>query len=170
MNQNIKTRARAMPVESEVGLQAIEAFFLHFFTNVNLTAAASEALGPEGFSMTRHRVLGFATLTPGLTVGDMLRILRVSHQNLNEPLRRLIKEGYLVAKIDDEDRRQKRLFATPKGARLYRKVQSFQVARIERAFAAAGPDATRGFFEVHRHLVEDVDLVWIDKIARASAI
>lgn len=161
-----ETAEQCVP-EPGISSVAAEAFFLHFFANVHLTATARDALGASGFSLTKNRILGFATLTPGITVGELVRIFRVTHQNLNEPLRRLIQEGYLVAKIGEEDRRQKRLFATSKGSRLYRRVLSKQLAQLECAFAAAGPQAMRGFLEVHRHLVEPADRQWVEKAALA---
>lgn len=155
------------PEPSRQASEVTEAFFLHFFTHVNMTAAAMQALGDTGFSLTKNRILGFATLTPGMTVGELVRTLRVTHQNLNEPLRRLIADGYIVAKIGDEDRRHKRLFATPKGARLYRKVLAEQVSRLEKAFEQAGPQAVQGFMAVHRLLVESSDLDWINRASAA---
>jgi DNA-binding MarR family transcriptional regulator len=128
-----------------------------------------QALGASGFSLTKNRILGFATLTPGITVGELVRALRVTHQNLNEPLRRLIDEGYIVAKIGEEDRRHKRLFATAKGSRLYRRVLAEQLAQLEEAFRAAGPDATQGFLEVHRHLVDAGGREWIERASRVAS-
>lgn len=148
--------------------RATEAFFLHFFTHVTLAAAATEALGASGFTLTKNRILGFATLTPGITVGELVRALRVTHQNLNEPMRRLIAEGYIVARIGEEDRRHKRLFATAKGSRLYRCVLSTQLAKLEAAFEAAGPEATRGFLEVQRQLAEPADLDWIQRAVQKT--
>lgn len=153
--------------EPDLNSMVTEAFFLHFFTHVQMTSTAMEALGSTGFSLTKNRILGFATLTPGITVGELVRSLRVTHQNLNEPLRRLISEGYIVAKIGVEDRRHKQLFATPKGSRLYRRVLGEQVKKLEAAFRAAGPQAAQGFVEVHRHLCEPNDLDWIAKAASA---
>jgi DNA-binding MarR family transcriptional regulator len=153
--------------ETDLNALATEAFFLHFFTHVNMTSTAMDALGASGFSLTKNRILGFATLTPGITVGELVRSLRVTHQNLNEPLRRLIDEGYIVAKIGVEDRRHKKLFATPKGSRLYRRVLGEQVKKLQAAFEAAGPAAACGFLEVHRHLCAPSELDWIAKAAEA---
>jgi DNA-binding MarR family transcriptional regulator len=148
--------------------QAAEAFFLHFFTNVQLTSIAMHELGATGFSMTKNRILSFAALTPGLTVGELVKRLRVTPQNLNEPLRSLIDEGYVVARIGQEDRRHKQLFATPKGARQYHKVLKAQLLHIERAFDAAGPEAVKGFLEVHRYLVDSYDREWIEQASRLA--
>ncbi|HYX66529.1 MAG TPA: MarR family winged helix-turn-helix transcriptional regulator [Burkholderiales bacterium] len=147
--------------------QAIEGFLLHVFTFSRMTVIAMKALGPAGFSLTKHRILGFATVAPGITVGELVRRMRVTPQNVHQPLRRLIDEGYVVAKIGVEDRRHKRLFATRKGSRQYRRVLAEQIATLEEAFRAAGPDAARSFLEVHRLLVEPGDRQWIEHVARA---
>jgi DNA-binding MarR family transcriptional regulator len=148
-----KRRARA---------QATEGFFLHCLMAVHMQAIASKALGAEGFSMTKHRILGFATLTPGITIGALVRALRVTHQALNRPLRALISEGYVVAKSGVEDRRQKHLFPTRKGSRLYLRVIAKNIGRVDQVFQGAGPRSVRGFLEVHRRLVEARELQWID--------
>jgi DNA-binding MarR family transcriptional regulator len=72
-----------------------------------------------GSSLTKQRILGWATLTPGVTVGELISRLRITPQGANAPLRELIKEGFVVAKIGAKDRRQKHLFATRKGSRSY---------------------------------------------------
>jgi len=145
-----------------VRAQAIEGFFLHCLMAVHLQAIASKALGSEGFSLTKHRILGFATITPGITVGRLVQTLRVTHQALNRPLRALINEGYVVAKTGIEDRREKHLFPTRKGSRLYLRIVAKTIGRVDQVFRAAGPDSVRGFLEVHRRLVEARDRQWIE--------
>lgn len=147
--------------ERRVRAQAIEGFFLHCLMAMHMQAIASKALGSEGFSLTKHRILGFATLTPGITVGGLVQSLRVSHQALNRPLRTLISEGYVVAKNGIEDRRKKQLFPTRKGSRLYLRVIEETIGRVDQVFRAAGPQSVRGFLEVHRRLVEARDRQWI---------
>ena len=147
--------------ERRVRAQAIEGFFLHCLMAMHMQAIASKALGSEGFSLTKHRILGFATLTPGITVGGLVQSLRVTHQALNRPLRTLISEGYVVAKNGIEDRRKKQLFPTRKGSRLYLRVIEETIGRVDQVFRAAGPQSVRGFLEVHRRLVEVRDRQWI---------
>ena len=147
--------------ERRVRAQAIEGFFLHCLMAMHMQAIASKALGSEGFSLTKHRILGFATLTPGITVGGLVQSLRVSHQALNRPLRTLISEGYVVAKNGIEDRRKKQLFPTRKGSRLYLRVIEETIGRVDQVFRAAGPQSVRGFLEVHRRLVGARDRQWV---------
>ena len=148
--------------ERRVRAQAIEGFLLHCLMAMHLQAIASKALGSEGFSLTKHRILGFATLTPGITIGELVRALRVSRQALNRPLRTLISEGYVVAKNGIEDRRKKQLFPTRKGSRLYLRVIAKNIERVEQVFQAAGPQSVRGFLDVHRRLIDARDSQWIE--------
>ena len=148
--------------ERSVRAQAIEGFFLHCLMAMHLQAIASKALGSEGFSLTKHRILGFATITPGITVGGLVQSLRVTHQAVNRPLRTLISEGYVVAKNGIEDRRQKQLFPTGKGSRLYLRIIAKTIGQVDQVFRAAGPESVRGFLEVHRRLVEARDRQWIE--------
>jgi len=147
---------------------ALQAFFLHFFTNLNLAAVALEALGSMGFTMTKYRILGIVTWTPGITVGELVKTLRVTHQNLNTPMRNLLSDGYITAEIGTDDRRRKQLYPTEKGERLYREVLALQLRRIDRAFELAGPQATEGFLEVHRHLIEAADIEWLSRLSEEA--
>ena len=151
----------AVSRERRMRAQATDGFFLHCLMAMHMQAIATKALGSEGFSLTKHRILGFATLTPGITVGGLVQSLRVSHQALNRPLRTLISEGYVVAKNGIEDRRKKQLFPTRKGSRLYLRVIEETIGRVDEVFRAAGPQSVRGFLEVHRRLVEARDRQWV---------
>jgi DNA-binding MarR family transcriptional regulator len=159
--------ARNTAREPSMGTQGIEAFFLHCYAQMNMTAMAMKAVGPKGFSLTKLRILGFATLTPGLTVGELVQYIRVTHQSVNEPLRQLINEGYVVAKIGVKDRRHKRLFATRKGLQRYMRNVRAQARKFEDAFRATGSGAASSFLEVQRRLVQPSDREWI---VRALAV
>jgi len=150
-------------------IQAVEAFMLHCYAQMHMTAIAMEALGADGFSLTRLRILGFATMTPGLTVGELVQSMHLTHQGVNESLRRLINEGYIDAKIGTEDRRHKRLFATRKGAERYMRNVRAQAKKFEDAFRATGSGAASSFLEVGRRLVQPSDREWIARALRVAA-
>ncbi len=148
--------------ERRIRTQAADGFFLHCLMAMHMQAIAGKALGSEGFSLTRHRILGFATLTPGITIGELVRALRVSRQALNRPLGALISEGYIEEKNDPEDRRQKQLYPTRKGSRIYLRVIAKNIERVEQVFQAAGPQSVRGFLDIHRRLIDARDCQWIE--------
>ena len=155
--------------DRSVRAQAMEGMFLLCYAHIHMSATTMKAMGPKGFSPTKARILAFATLTPGLTVGELVEYMRVSHQSINEPLRRLINEGYIVAKIGVEDRRHKRLFATRKGAERYMRNVRAQVRKVEDAFRATGSEAASSYLEVQRRLVEPSDREWIARALRVAA-
>lgn len=75
---------------------------------------------------------------PGLKVADLLDVLRITKQSLGRVLKQLLDEGYIVQKTGDNDRRQRLLYATPKGEALVQKLAGLQTTRINRALAEIG--------------------------------
>jgi DNA-binding MarR family transcriptional regulator len=151
------------PPKVALRVQAVEGYVLYCLAYMQAAATAEKIVGSAGFSLTKYRILGLATLTPGITIGELVNRLRITHQGVNAPLRQLIEEGHVVAKIGAEDRRHKQLFATRKGSRLYVQILSANVANVEKAFRAAGPEAVRGFLEIHRRLVDAGDREWAER-------
>lgn len=149
----------------ELRRRAFEGFFLHFFTNLNLAADANEALEPYKLTRLHHRILTLVSMMPGVTVGELVRALKVSHQNVNGPMRQLIQQGLVTAETGTEDRRQKHLFASAEGHEIVQAVLGRQLARLENAFRHCGPEAVQAFLEIHRHLVEEEDRAWIDRLS-----
>ena len=63
-------------------------------------------------------VLHFVDRYPGLTIAELLDILRITKQSLNRVLKDLIEQGYIAQKTGTNDRRQRLLFCTAAGADL----------------------------------------------------
>jgi DNA-binding MarR family transcriptional regulator len=63
-------------------------------------------------------VLHFVHRYPGLKVADLLDVLRITKQSLGRVLKQLLDEGYIIQKTGNNDRRQRLLYATPKGEAL----------------------------------------------------
>ena len=59
-----------------------------------------------------------STAIPGMKVADLLDILKITKQSLGRVLKQLVDEGFIVQKEGAEDRRQRLLYVTPKGAAL----------------------------------------------------
>ena len=137
---------------------------LHFFTNLALGQQADEALAPMGLGRIHHRILAVVDASPGMTVGALLKVLRVTHQNVRLPLKQLIDKGYVLARTDPTDRRHRRLHASASGRRLVAGLQATQLDRIRQAFETAGPDAVDGFMRVHHHLVDEDHLAFIQDV------
>jgi DNA-binding MarR family transcriptional regulator len=114
---------------------------LLFFAYRDFVGDADEALAKFGFGRAHHRVLHFVTRHPGMKVADLLDILKITKQSLGRVLKQLVDQGYVLQKEGESDRRQRLLYATPKGESLSMKLAALQTERIARALADIGPGA-----------------------------
>jgi len=106
---------------------------LLFFAYRDFVGEADHVLEAFGFGRAHHRVVYFVHRNPGLTVADLLAVLRITKQSLGRVLKQLLDEGYIVQRAGDLDRRQRLLFATEKGAALIAELVRLQTRRILRA-------------------------------------
>src|SRR4051794_26365854 len=113
---------------------------LLFFAYRDFVGDADHELEVFGFGRAHHRVLHFVHRYPGLKVADLLDVLRITKQSLGRVLKQLLDEGYIVQKTGNNDRRQRLLFATPKGEALVARLAGLQTNRINRALESIGPD------------------------------
>ena len=111
---------------------------LLFFAYRDFVADADRRLAEDGFGRAHHRVLYFVSRRPGLTVAELLDILKITKQSLNRVLKDLLARGYATSSNGAKDRRQRRLHATPCGDALVAEVARVQSGRLERALATAG--------------------------------
>jgi DNA-binding MarR family transcriptional regulator len=121
---------------------------LLFFAYRDFVGDPDAVLAEFGFGRAHHRVIHFVHRYPGLKVADLLDVLRITKQSLGRVLKQLVDEGYIVQKAGDVDKRQRLLFATPKGEALVAKLAGLQTDRINNALAemsAADADIVRQF-------------------------
>ena len=130
-----ETRAPA-PGQADLRWDIIE---LLFFAYRDFVGDADHELEAFGFGRAHHRVLHFVHRYPGLKVADLLDVLRITKQSLGRVLKQLLDEGYIVQKTGDNDRRQRLLYATPKGEALVQKLAGLQTTRITKALAELAP-------------------------------
>lgn len=128
-----------------------------FFGYRDFTARADQTLAAFDFGRAHHRVIYFVGRNPGMTVSDLLDILKITKQSLSRVLSQLVREGFIVQKPGTTDRRQRLLSLTDKGAELERKLTEDQRALVARAYKAAGAEAVEGFKKVLLGLVNEED-------------
>jgi DNA-binding MarR family transcriptional regulator len=119
---------------------------LLFFGYRDFVAEADRILERYGFGRAHHRILHFVHRNPGLTVAELLHILGISKQALARVLKELIAQGFIMQSAGMEDRRQRPLSTTAKGADLATALSTAQSERLRRALEAIGP-AQRGLIE-----------------------
>lgn len=128
-----------------------------FFGYRDFVGVADEALSETGYGRAHHRVLHFVDRNPGLTVGELLAILKVTKQGLARVLKTLVDDGLIQGEPGPTDRREKRLSTTARGHRMSRELARLQSARIEQALAVAGPDSRATVAAFLAGLVDDCE-------------
>ena len=131
--------------------QAIE---LLFFAYRDFTGDADALLARWGFGRAHHRVIYFVGRRPGISVGELLAILRITKQSLARVLGQLMREGFVVQRIDAGDRRRRRLYLTVEAEALERKLTERQAARLVAAWTSAGEAAADGFRAVLQAMID----------------
>lgn len=147
---NFKGQSSLRPVEppSRSGEPIWDIIELLFYAYRDFVGDADEVLTQFGFGRAHHRVIHFVHRYPGLKVADLLDVLRITKQSLGRVLKQLIDEDYIVQRAGESDKRQRLLFATPKGEALVAKLAGLQTDRITaalRGLDGAGADTVRRF-------------------------
>lgn len=130
---------------------------LLFFGYRDFTARADQTLAAYNFGRAHHRVIYFVGRNPGMTVSDLLDILKITKQSLSRVLSQLVREGFIIQRPGTTDRRQRLLSLTDKGAELERRLTEDQRALVARAYKAAGAEAVEGFKKVLLGLINEED-------------
>ena len=112
---------------------------LLFFAYRDFVSDPDEILQEIGFGRAHHRVIHFVGRDPGMTVAELLDILRITKQSLGRVLKELIDQGFVYQKEGETDRRQRLLHLTPSGEDLHQRLMAPQMSRIRRAIAEASP-------------------------------
>jgi DNA-binding MarR family transcriptional regulator len=116
---------------------------LFFFAYRDFVGDADRLLEAYGFGRAHHRVLHFVTRRPGLTIAELLEILRITKQSLNRVLRELVDKNFVEIRAGALDRRRRQLYATSDGERLALKLAEEQTRRFAVALAQLGDDGSQ---------------------------
>lgn len=142
---------------------------LLFFAYRDFVGDPDRILAQYGFGRAHHRVLHFVDRYPGLTIAELLDILRITKQSLNRVLKDLIDQGYVEQQTGTSDRRQRLLFCTPSGRALTADLTRVQVRRIVRALDAPAEDEeTEGGRGTRAASAQDFLLAMIEPAERAA--
>ena len=111
---------------------------LLFFAYRDFVGDADRLLETYNFGRAHHRVLHFVNRRPGLTIAELLDILKITKQSLSRVLKELITEGFIEARHGAADRRHRQLYASAIGEALARDLAQIQTRRFDRALVGLG--------------------------------
>lgn len=126
---------------------------LLFFAYRDFTSDPDAILDQFGFGRAHHRVIHFAGRRPGMTVAQLLDILRITKQSLARVLKELIDKGYVYQKEGAQDRRQRLVYLTGEGEALRQRLMRPQYERVRRALDEAGERSKEQSRSILYHLV-----------------
>ena len=132
----------------------LEMLELFFFAYRDFVADPDAILARYGFGRAHHRVLHFVDRNPGLSVAELLDILKITKQSLARVLKDLVEAGHIESRTGSSDRRQRLLYATDQGHALARSLSLPQIGRIAAAFQALGPDGAARAREFLRLMID----------------
>jgi DNA-binding MarR family transcriptional regulator len=143
---------------------------LLFFAYRDFTNAADVILDELGLGRAHHRAMHFIGQHPGITVSELLSILRVTKQSLARVLTELVTSGYVSQITGQGDRRRRLLRLTPAGEILERRLFARQKIGLAAAFQGAGPEAREGFERIMRGIMDESARAWLDRGRRDAEI
>jgi DNA-binding MarR family transcriptional regulator len=117
---------------------------LLFFAYRDFVGDADRMLETLRFGRAHHRVIHFVNRKPGLTIAELLDILRITKQSLNRVLKELLDKNYVEARAGIADRRHRLLYPTPEGRKLALELARLQSERFQRALSTLPREARGG--------------------------
>lgn len=164
-----KLAANPLFLRDEDLRQGIE---LLFYAYRDFTGEPDAILAKLGLGRAHHRAIYFVGRHAGITVSELLAILRITKQSLSRVLSQLVQEGYIQQRPGKRDRRQRLLELTEKGKELERQLTRTQRERIARAYREAGAEAVAGYRKVLLGLIDETErrkiLAHLDGSAKAN--
>ena len=151
---DVKVGPNPLFLRDEELIQGIE---LLFYAYRDFTGDPDAVLEEYGFGRAHHRVIHFVSRNPGMSVAELLEILRITKQSLSRVLGQLVERGFILQEKGTRDRRQRLLYLTETGIGLAESLAEPQKRRVARAYREAGAQAVEGYRKVLMGLIGDGD-------------
>ena len=111
-------------------------------------------LDDEQLGMADIRCLLIINLNPGIIFNELLNILDIRKQSFNRDLRSLLKEKFIIQKINADDGRKKNLYLTDTAKDKLNNVIKPLIDRLSKSYVKSGANAVQGFNMVVNSLIE----------------
>jgi len=152
------------PTEPDTGKdEVIELIELLYFAYRDFTSDPDVLLLDYGFGRAHHRVIHFVGRNSGVSVAELLDLLRITKQSLARVLRELIKRDIVEQRAGSEDKRKRLLYLTDQGTALHRRLMAPQIDRVEGALRYAGADSSPVFQQVLYGLINEDERERVEK-------
>ena len=129
---------------------------LNTFFNVskNFEKIITDKINNDIFGIADIRCLLIINLNPGIIFNELLNILDIRKQSLNRVLRILLKEKFIIQKINSDDGRKKNLYLTDVAKDKLNDVIKPLIDKLSKSYVKSGANAVQGFNMVVNSLIE----------------
>ncbi|WP_430395965.1 MarR family winged helix-turn-helix transcriptional regulator [Ferrovibrio sp.] len=134
---------------------------LVFYVHMEMAHLADRVLSQYDMGRAHHRVLYLTAHNPGITVNEILSILRITNQALSRTLNQLMRMDLIEQRPGKTDRRHRCHYCTPKGLQLDRRLTKLQFEHIETSLRHLPRKQLETFWAVLYEMVRDQDKPWI---------
>jgi DNA-binding MarR family transcriptional regulator len=146
MSMNKRTKLRVENIDSDgPPWKMLEGIL---FVQMRLHAVVEAALAVHQLGLAHHRAMWFIAKRPGITIGELTTILRVSSQALTKTVGQLIERGLVKQTSDAQDRRARHLYLTVEGEPIFLETLRQLSECMEHAGRVCGESAVRDFLAV----------------------
>ena len=109
---------------------------------------SKKVLKRYSIGLAHQKVIHLLSMYAGITIGDLLKKLKITKQSLNRVLKDLIKLEMIIFKKDDQDTRIKHVFLNEKGRKLFNEIFDLQKKRIYNALLKSSSEEVINFDNV----------------------
>ena len=130
--------------------------FIHLLYNAYRETFSDprELLSKKFFGPAHLRALNLIDRHPGINLGELIFMLKVTKQSLNRVLRDLIKSKMIKQVKDEHDTRKKNLCLDKEGKVFFETVYNKQKKRIFNALKNSNSDSVIKFKEVLKKIID----------------
>ena len=117
-------------------------------------ADTKKILDKHKLGIAHQKVLHLISQYHGITISELLSKLKVTKQSLNRVLRSLLKEKFIIQKMNADDGRKKNLYLTDTAKDKLNNVIKPLIDRLSKSYVKSGANAVQGFNMVVNSLIE----------------
>ena len=125
----------------------------HFFSiTKNFERIILERIDDNKLGIADIKCLLIISLNPGITFNELMNNLDISKQSLNRVLKVLIKNNFIVQKINNNDARKKNLYLSLEANIHLNEALSPILKDIAKAFQKSGANSVNGLNQIFNQL------------------
>lgn len=130
---------------------------LFYYGYKTFTGEPDKILEKYNIQRAHHRILFFINKFPGISVNRLLKLLDISKQALQAPLKQLIDMNFVESSKSQEDQRVKELRLTALGTELAKELTNIQNKKMNAIFDSLGNEYRENWTAVMERLASDID-------------